>query len=158
MTIVLITGMSGTGKSTVAGELERRGLFVVRTDDPGWCLPANGDWSIQDNEWIWDEERINAAIDAAGTHHLVIEGCRENQGQFYHRIDRVIVLTAPLAVMLTRLEKRTSNPYGKTPDEKAGIRRFKSEVEPLLISNCDLVINTFGVAPTAIADRIEALL
>src|SRR5699024_7165199 len=36
---VLVTGMSGTGKSTVLGELERRGHVVVDTDYGGWTLP-----------------------------------------------------------------------------------------------------------------------
>ncbi|HTZ43323.1 MAG TPA: hypothetical protein VMB79_05620 [Jatrophihabitans sp.] len=33
---VLLTGMSGTGKSTVLGELGRRGHRVVDTDYGGW--------------------------------------------------------------------------------------------------------------------------
>jgi dephospho-CoA kinase len=39
MSRVLVTGMSGAGKSTVLGELRRRGLLAVDTDDPGWALP-----------------------------------------------------------------------------------------------------------------------
>lgn len=156
--IVLITGMSGTGKSTVAAELGRRGLDVIHTDESGWCVPADGDWSTPDNEWIWDEERISAAIRAAGTGHLVIEGCRENQGHFYSRIDRVVVLTAPLDVMLDRALNRTNNAYGKEPRDQREIRRFKAEVEPLLISTCDLVIDSSHDSPVAVADRIEALL
>jgi predicted ATPase len=36
MTNVLVTGMSGTGKSSALAELGRRGYRVVNTDDPGW--------------------------------------------------------------------------------------------------------------------------
>lgn len=36
MTAVLLTGMSGTGKSTVIGELARRGFAAVDTDDGGF--------------------------------------------------------------------------------------------------------------------------
>jgi dephospho-CoA kinase len=36
MTEVLVTGMSGTGKSSVLVELARRGYRVVDTDEPGW--------------------------------------------------------------------------------------------------------------------------
>ena len=36
MTAILVTGMSGTGKSTVLAELERRGHRVVDTDYGDW--------------------------------------------------------------------------------------------------------------------------
>ena len=40
---VLVTGMSGTGKSTALAELGRRGFRVVDTDEPGWSewVPAS---------------------------------------------------------------------------------------------------------------------
>jgi dephospho-CoA kinase len=33
---ILVTGMSGTGKSTALAELRRHGFEVVDTDEPGW--------------------------------------------------------------------------------------------------------------------------
>jgi dephospho-CoA kinase len=36
MSRILVTGMSGTGKSSALAELGRRGYRVVDTDDPGW--------------------------------------------------------------------------------------------------------------------------
>src|SRR5439155_27200234 len=36
MSRILVTGMSGTGKSSALAELGRRGHRVVDTDDPGW--------------------------------------------------------------------------------------------------------------------------
>lgn len=38
MTVVLLTGMSGTGKSTLLAEFARRGWETVDTDDEGWCV------------------------------------------------------------------------------------------------------------------------
>jgi len=35
---VLITGMSGTGKSSALAELARRGHSVVDTDEEGWII------------------------------------------------------------------------------------------------------------------------
>ena len=35
MSKILVTGMSGTGKSSALAELDRRGYRVVDTDDPG---------------------------------------------------------------------------------------------------------------------------
>jgi dephospho-CoA kinase len=36
MSRILVTGMSGTGKSSALAQLDRRGYWVVDTDDPGW--------------------------------------------------------------------------------------------------------------------------
>ena len=36
MSRILVTGMSGTGKSSAIAELARRGYRAVDTDDPGW--------------------------------------------------------------------------------------------------------------------------
>ena len=62
MSRVLVTGMSGTGKSAALAELGRRGFRVVDTGDPGWreyhkyLEPSD---ELHRGEWLWVEERIN---------------------------------------------------------------------------------------------------
>ena len=58
---VLITGMSGTGKSTLIRELAARGYKAVDADDPGWSelrsVPGlSGETG--EPEWVWREDRI----------------------------------------------------------------------------------------------------
>ena len=48
---ILLTGMSGTGKSSVVRELVARGYKAVDTDD-GWCEP------LPDGRQHWREEAI----------------------------------------------------------------------------------------------------
>ena len=60
MSRVLVTGMSGTGKSSVLAELSRRGYRVVDTDDPGWReYRENAEPSdeLHRGEWLWDEKK-----------------------------------------------------------------------------------------------------
>jgi len=56
MSGVMVTGMSGTGKSSALPELGRRGYRVVDTDDPGW-REYRGDVESVDQlhrgEWLW---------------------------------------------------------------------------------------------------------
>ena len=53
---ILLTGMSGTGKTTALAELARRGFRTVETDDPGWKELRD------DGEPIWrDETHVGAA-------------------------------------------------------------------------------------------------
>lgn len=49
---VLITGMSGAGKSTVLGRLAERGHLTVDTDYDDWTLP----------DATWDEPRMAALL------------------------------------------------------------------------------------------------
>ena len=49
---ILLTGMSGTGKSSVIAELRKRGYQAVDMDEPGWSEYA------PDGEWFWREDRV----------------------------------------------------------------------------------------------------
>jgi adenylate kinase family enzyme len=53
MSRILITGMSGTGKSTLLGELARRRHHTVDTDYEGW----------KQADSTWDESRMSLLLD-----------------------------------------------------------------------------------------------
>ena len=120
MARVLVTGMSGTGKSTLLSELARRGHETVDTDYDGWTLP----------DGTWDEPRMAQLL--AVRREVVVSGTVANQGVFYDRFDHVVLLSAPLGILLDRVAQRSNNPYGKTAEQRADIERYVAEVEPLL--------------------------
>jgi len=62
-----------------------------------------------------------------------------------------VLLTAPAAVLVERLANRTTNPYGKHPDEVARILYLQQAVEPLLRRGAGLEVDT-----TAPLDRVVA--
>ena len=129
---VLVTGMSGAGKSTALAELAKRGFQVVETDDAPWS-----EWSDSDGGYVWREDRIRELLardDEAAA--LFVSGTVSNQGRFYSQFDAVVLLSAPVEVLLRRLETRTSNHYGKTAEERTVIVSQVGEVEPLLRSTC----------------------
>lgn len=79
MTSVLVTGMSGTGKSTVLVELGQRGHRVVDTDYSGWAE----DVTSQDGsgpERLWREDRMTTLPADDGGNCLFVSGCVSNQG------------------------------------------------------------------------------
>jgi dephospho-CoA kinase len=49
---ILITGMSGAGKTTVLDELSRRGYRTIDTDYDAWVLP----------DGTWDEQLMSARV------------------------------------------------------------------------------------------------
>jgi hypothetical protein len=61
---------------------------------------------------------------------------RLESGRFYPQFDAVVLLSAPVDVLLRRIETRTTNLHGKAPEERALILRHAAEVEPLLRDSC----------------------
>ena len=123
--------MSGTGKSTVIGELRRLGFKSVDTDwDPEWEQPPAkaGDGP----GWLWREDRIEQLLDTEDAEALFVSACVENQSRFHLRFDHVVLLTASPALTRERLAGRTTNPYGHSPHEVSEVLRFKASVEPQL--------------------------
>jgi thymidylate kinase len=146
---ILVTGMSGTGKSTALEELRRRGFQVVDTDEPGWT-----EWRAEDGGRVWREERIAEllAVDRTGT--LYVSGTVSNQGRFYPRFDAVVLLAAPADVLLGRIETRTTNHYGKTPGERDLILRHLAEIEPLLRATCTHEIDASQPVERVVAELV----
>jgi gluconate kinase len=135
----MVTGMSGTGKSSALAELGRRGYRVVDTDDPGWREYRQDPEPLDElhrGEWLWVEEKIAALLDSDDGRSLFVQGCVRNQSTFYDRFDAVVLLSAPADVLLDRIARRTTNDYGKTPLERAMVLADLAEIEPLLRQGC----------------------
>jgi hypothetical protein len=126
MNRVLLTGMSGTGKSSVIAELRRRGFTAIDMDEPGWSVQD------ADGHQLWCEERLREALATGGTGSLFVSGCAGNQVKFYPDFSRIVLMSAPVDVIRKRLAMRTENGYGKRPDELADVLRNIEEIEPLL--------------------------
>jgi len=107
---ILLTGMSGTGKSSVIRELAALGHKAIDTDD-GWCEHLPG------GRQRWREDAIARLLDTEDADVLFIAGCEENQVRFHPRFDLIILLSAPAQTMIERLAARTGNPYGKAPGD-----------------------------------------
>lgn len=143
---ILITGMSAVGKSTVIGELVRRGYDAIDLDQPGWShyqspTPDSAVSGSGDEEWMWDEEKVGHLLEEERSGVLFVSGCSSNQGRFYPSLDRVILLSVSPAVTRERIATRTNNDFGKDPAELAKILADKEEFEPLLRRGADLEID-----------------
>ncbi len=133
---ILLTGMSGTGKSSVVEAIGARGRRAIDLDQPGWSIHA------EDGAWIWNEQRVWELLGADHDGPLFVSGCAENQRRFYSYFDRVVLLSAPTDLIVERLRTRTNNPYGKYPSELADVLRYVETVEPLIRRGCTHEIDT----------------
>jgi shikimate kinase len=148
MPAVLLTGMSGVGKSTVLGELAARGIHTVDTDYGDWIVDVDG-------ERLWREDRIATLLEGSG--EVVLAGTVANQGAFYDRLAGVVLVTVPVEEALRRIDARSTNDWGKRSEDRAAIERDFAEVEPLLRPGATLILD--GRRPvTETADAIVALL
>lgn len=145
MSRVLITGMSGVGKTTVLHELSRRGYRTIDTDYDAWVLP----------DGTWDEPRMSALL--ASDSSLVVSGTVENQGRFYDRFAVVVLLSAPVDVLIERVSGRTKNPYGNSEADQSAIRQYVLHVEPLLRDGATLELDGRRPVPE-LADEVERLI
>jgi dephospho-CoA kinase len=153
--VVLVTGMSGAGKSAALAELARRGHRVVDTDYGEYseevpCSEAGG-W-----EQLWREDRIEALLDGHDDGVLFISGCVSNQGKFYPRFDVVVLLTAPANVILERVARRESNAFGKHAAEQDRILYDLATVEPLLRASATAEIDTRALLDEVV-DGLESI-
>jgi dephospho-CoA kinase len=123
--------MSGTGKSTVLAELRRRGYDVVESDEPEWM-----EWSNEDGGYLWREDRVAELLAREREAPLFVSGTVSNQGRFYPDFDAVVLLSAPLEVLLGRIEHRTTNDFGKAPAERERIRSDFAAFEHRLRATC----------------------
>src|SRR5690242_182144 len=107
--------MSGTGKSSVITELQRRGFKAVDTDYGGWVdlvdVPADERAHPGETEVLWREDRIGELLSTEDADVLFLSGAARNQRKFYPQFDHVVLLTAPIPVITERIAVRTNNPY-----------------------------------------------
>jgi GTPase SAR1 family protein len=145
---VLLTGMSGTGKSTLVQELRRRGYAAYDADDDGFSEPR------ADGRWGWRADAVASLLAQVPDGELLFfAGCSEEQIEL--PFDYRVVLTVPEDAIVARLSTRPSNVYGGNATERKQVLADLAQVEPLLRRSADLVLST--TAPVAeVADRLLA--
>ncbi|MEM6811922.1 MAG: AAA family ATPase [Pseudomonadota bacterium] len=133
----LIDGISGTGKTTVAEELEKRGYHVVHGDrtlklrgDPKTSQPI--DEPIHKNEhekaeWrqkhhIWDLDKVNAVMNDQEIPVSFFCGGSRNSDQFIKNLNEVFILEVDdINEIFRRMDERVARDptdFGGKPEEK----------------------------------------
>jgi adenylate kinase family enzyme len=138
----LIEGVSGTGKTAVAQELQRRGYHVIHGDRelayrgyPESGEPLNDfdlNRALDDPEWaqgywLWDVAKVKSLVADHSAPISFFCGGSRNFPRFIDLFDRVFVLeVADLATLLRRIDQRVAvdpTDWGAKPEEKALIAR-----------------------------------
>ena len=142
----LIEGVSGTGKTTVATELQRRGYHVVHGDrdlayygDPQTGEPLDGpaqervkhDIEFGQRHWVWDVRKLKSLIADRRFAQSFFCGGSRNFDQFIALFDRVFVLDVDLDTLKRRLSERPEDEFGGKPNEQELIVRLHATKEDI---------------------------
>ena len=97
---ILVTGMSGTGKSTVIRELDALGFRAVDLDGDEFShwveveedSESSGTSVEKGRDWVWREDRILELLTTDDAEVLFLSGCSPNMGQCLGNFDHVVLL------------------------------------------------------------------
>jgi thymidylate kinase len=163
----LIEGVSGSGKTSVAEELQRRGHHVVHGDrelayhgDPetGEALKRPAAESARDSDtwahehWIWDVDKVKALVADQSYAQSFFCGGSRNHREFIDLFDGVFVLAIDAETLNARLAVRPEDEFGGKPNERQLIARLRATQD-------DMPKNAVNIDATApIARVVDSIL
>jgi adenylate kinase family enzyme len=142
----LIEGVSGSGKTAVATELQRRGYQAIHGDrelayrgDPETGAPMAPEGDRPSAVWlsehhIWDVDRVKACIRAREEAVTFFCGSSRNFSKFIGLFDGVFVLEVDLATMNRRIDERVARDptdFGARSEERQLIARLHATRQDL---------------------------
>jgi gluconate kinase len=131
----LIEGVSGTGKTSVCKELQRRGYYAINGDtelayqgDPETGKPTN---SSTHEHHIWHVDKVKVLVANQDEAVAFFCGGSRNFSQFIDLFDGVFILEVDLDTLKRRLDERTGNEWGGKPTERELIARLHQTKEDI---------------------------
>ncbi|HSW80718.1 MAG TPA: AAA family ATPase [Candidatus Saccharimonadales bacterium] len=144
---VLVTGYPGTGKSSVARELKKRGHNAYDTEgmrgymhaqdiDTGEKIPiptpVPRGWFDKVGNYNWDIPRIANLL--ASHEDVFLCSLADNQQILYDVFDFIFLLTLDDVELENRLRSRMTTNYGKNSGELSDIMTFHRRFEQSLLN------------------------
>jgi broad-specificity NMP kinase len=139
-----ITGIAGTGKSTVGAEFRKLGYEVYDIDAvEGLCHWKNkvtgieakyntgvGKEWLEAHDWVCDIEKLKSLLGENPDKTTIIAGIAYNQADFLNLFDKVFLLHCSPEVFIERLNTRNDgNNFGKDKSEQEQIISWYDDFE-----------------------------
>ena len=169
MSLVWVTGSAGVGKSTVCALLKSRNKLAADADwdgfnhwvdratgevkvDPPYPVPAG--W-LERFAWKIDRSEVQRLALRASDSTAFLCGSVENEVEVWDLFDLVVCLVADNDTIRQRLQTRTTNSFGKHPEELAAALEWNTTSEAIYRRLGAIIIDGRR-PPSEIADEILA--
>lgn len=146
MPLIYITGISGSGKSSVCKELRRRGYRAYDTDSDGIAFFYHNDTSKPVAEKVAPEDRtpewrskhtwkarredVKKLVTDSSQDIVFLCGVTSNDAdELWDLFDKVLALHIDEASLKHRIMHRTSNDFGKNSHEFSGLLAWQKTAE-----------------------------
>jgi hypothetical protein len=165
--LIWVAGLSGSGKSTVCEVMKAAGVAAIDTDWDGYNHwvdrrttrpvvdpphPTPPEW-LDGHAWVIRPERVHALRDGAHGPTFLF-GMVENEAEVWELFGRVACLVVDDRTIRHRLAIRTTNPFGKHPEDLARVLQWNRSVEASYRERGATIID--GTRP--LAEVVEAVL
>ena len=166
---ILITGISGTGKSTISDKLNQMGYKAYDMDShPGLFSMIDKktkkpvvDHNNEDIEkvvgmdWICDKTKLKSIIEDESNELAFYCGSASNLEEILRFFDTIILLKVDELVMRQRLTSRTENDFGKTSEIQDWIMTWKDWWENDMQQKGAIDVDTNKSIDVVVADIIK---
>lgn len=146
MKTVYLTGISGTGKTTITQALEKKGHACISIDEvPGLCFWKNKSTKervteevelnldfVTSHDWVCDTEKLSRLLKEKSP--SVVAGIVANQKEFLFFFDTILLLQCSPEVLSKRLNQRINNDFGKDKEVQQWILSHSQDFEQEMLA------------------------
>lgn len=172
MGLIYVTGVAGTGKSTILEALKARSLeaYGVEEDEiADWIdtktalaqqlPPPNTKFDI--HQWFIDHDlvinpekvyKLKQRADESGK-DIFLCGVADGEDRVWLMFKKVFVLTLDIETLTSRIKNRKGNDFGKTPQELQKIIDWQASAEEHYRQRSAVIIDATK-SPDAVLDKI----
>ena len=165
---ILITGIAGSGKSSVCEELRNQGYRVHDFENEGYCEfvdkktgkvvkgPDENDLeSIKQRKWMCDKNKLQQLIHSNPEKIVFYCGTASNINDLLPMFDKIFLLKVAPKILCERLSRRMPGAFGRMPKVQQWILSWKDCHENQLCKKGAIVIDASRSLQEIAMDIVE---